>query len=422
MINPIESQCPFGHSAVAIADQTESVGSFPHCLEAPVADWVDLSEMRQDPYPIYQRLREETPVAWIPGLNRYLVTSFEGCREAESNQDVFSANVGGGMARALGRRPMLRKDDPEHAAERTPINPTMRPKNLKEAWSSQFELNAQACLALLREKGPECADLNADFAAPLAAKNLIDLLGLGDVDIEDMLRWSTDFIDGIANVHDLPDVWERCESSQQEVDMLLVELIRHYRAHPNPSIISAFANSGMDPADIIANVKLTISGGVNEPKHMITNTVWALDQHPEQRDHVLQDGSMWDTVFNETVRWISPIGMAPRQTTRATILDGYALPEHAPIGLGFASANRDHSHFTADPDRFDLSRPKEPHMAFGSGPHICAGQWAARISIGQIAVPLLYRELPGLRVDTDRSPAWDGWVFRGLTTLPVTWS
>jgi cytochrome P450 len=85
------------------------------------------------------------------------------------------------------------------------------------------------------------------------------------------------------------------------------------------------------------------------------------------------------------------------------------------------AANRDPAAFER-PHTFDISRPKRPHLGFGSGVHLCAGHWAARISVGEIAVPLLYDRLPGLRTDARRSESWNGWVFRGLTTLPATWA
>lgn len=423
MTHALTSQCPVARAAGPSGAPDHGSLSPENGMVPPIADWVDLSQISRDPYPIYRRLREESPVAWIPGLNKYMVTSFEGCRVVESNQEIFSANVGSGaMARALGARPMLRKDDPEHMEDRKAINPTLRPKNLREVWVPRFEENARTYLDHLRDQGPLLADLNSDFAGPLAARNLIDLLGLEDVGVVDMQRWSTDFIDGIANVLDRAEVWERCDASQAQVDDVLESLVPYYRNSPNQSILSALANSGMADSEISANIKLTISGGLNEPKHMVTSTVWALDQHPEQRERILREDSLWDGVFDETVRWLSPIGMAPRETTRPTVLDGYSLPAGAPVGLGLASANRDTRHFDNDPDVFDVTRAKQPHMAFGSGTHFCAGQWAARLSIGQVAVPLLYKEFPGLVVDSTRTAAWDGWVFRGLTALPVTWS
>jgi len=391
---------------------------------APIADWVDPAAMLRDPYATYDALRDAGPVVWVPAVNRYLATSFAACRAIEADQAVYSASVSGGaalMARAFGAQPMLRKDDPEHAAERGPINASMRPRNIRETWVPLFTRNAETYLAALVAKGPDEADLNADYAAPVAAKNLIDMLGLTDADPADMRRWSHAFIAGLSNLDDDPEVWRRCDAARAEVDALLDDLVPYYRAHPDSTMISAWANSSLPERAVAANVQLTISGGMNEPQHMITNMVWALDRHPEQRARVLADAGLWPAVFDETVRWLSPIGMYPRETTRATVLEGVELPARAALGVVVGAANRDPSSFERA-HAFDIGRPKRPHLGFGSGVHLCAGQWAARISVGEIAVPLLYANLPGLRTDERRREAWNGWVFRGLTTLPVTWN
>ena len=87
-----------------------------------------------------------------------------------------------------------------------------------------------------------------------------------------------------------------------------------------------------------------------------------------------------------------------------------------------ASANRDQAQFGDTAADFDIHRPKRPHLAFGAGVHLCAGHWAAKTAIGQIAVPKAYERFPSLRLDEQRPEAWGGWVFRGLTSLPVTWN
>ena len=389
----------------------------------PTADWVEPAALLADPYPSYRRLLDSAPVAWAPALGRYLVTSAAACRAVEEDQETFSANVSGGaatLARALGARPMLRKDDPEHAGERRAVNPVLRPKTLRARWVPVFERNARTHLEVLRERGPDEADLNRDYAGPVAAQNLIDLLGLHGAGVEDMQRWSHAFIAGTGNLHDDADIWRRCDAARDEVDALLEELVPHYRAYPDDTITSALVHGGLPPAAVAANVKLTISGGMNEPQHMVTGAVWALSRHPEQRDRVLADPALWPAVFEETVRWLSPIGMYPRETTRPVDLAGVPLPAGAPIGVVVAAANRDAAVFER-PDAFDVTRPRHPHLGFGSGVHLCAGHWAARTSIGEIAVPLLYDQLPGLRTDPRRSESWHGWVFRGLTDLPVTW-
>ena len=392
-------------------------------VEAPVADRVDPTAMLHDPYPTYARLRQLGPVVRVPAMNRYLALSFEACRAIESDQETYSADVrgqGATMVRALGGPPMLRKDDPHHAAERGPINPSVRPRNIRQHWVPLFERNARTYLDALLERGPDEAELNRDYAAPLAAKNLIDMLGFGQVDPADMHRWSTDFIAGIGNLQDDAEIWQRCDAAQREVDALLDELVPRYRANPDSSITSALANSGLPDAAVASNVKLVISGGVNEPQHMVTNIVWALSRHPEQRERVVADPTLWPRAFDETVRFLSPIGMYPRETTRAGVLDGVELPAQASIGVVVGAANRDPSVFDGAND-FDVFRPKQPHLGFGGGVHLCAGSWAARLSVGEIAVPLLYDLLPGLQVDPRRAERWYGWVFRGLTELPVTW-
>lgn len=425
-------ECPFhGNSVIThtTADPVRGSGGeepatvSPNAADYPVADWVDVAALATNPYPTYARLRAESPVAWVPQLNKFLVTSYAGCHTVEQDQELFSANVSGAtMTRAIGAQPMLRKDDPEHAADRAPVNPVLRPKSIKEVWGPVFERNAETYLQKVAELGPDEADLNRDYAAPVASQNLIDLLGLKDVSVEQVRRWSHDFIAGMGNVLDDQSIWDRCDAATAEADRLLEELIPYYRQNPDASMVSAFANSGLPTANVAANVKLTISGGMNEPQHMVTNMVWALSNHVDQREQVLADPALWASVFDEAVRWQSPIGMYPRETTRETVLEGVRIPAGAGIGVVVASANRDEGHFGASAAEFDINRTKRPHLAFGSSVHLCAGHWAAKTSIGQIAVPMAYERFPGLRVDQRRSESWDGWVFRGLTSLPVTWN
>jgi hypothetical protein len=183
---------------------------------------------------------------------------------------------------------------------------------------------------------------------------------------------------------------------------------------------SAWANSGIPVDAVHTNVKLTIAGGLNEPQHMVSTMVWALSDHPEQRELVLAEPGRWADAFDEGVRLVSPIGAFTRETTRPTTLEGVDLPAGATVSVTVAAGNHDPAVFDR-PDEFDLRRPRVSHLGFGSGVHMCAGHWAARIAIGEIAVPMLYRELPGLRMDTRRPVTWYGWVFRGLTDAPVTW-
>jgi cytochrome P450 len=165
-------------------------------------------------------------------------------------------------------------------------------------------------------------------------------------------------------------------------------------------------------------VKVIIGGGLNEPRDAIATAAYALLSNPRQRAAVEADPALWRDVFEETVRWVAPIGMYPRQTTREVELGGVRLPKGAKLGVILASANRDESVFE-NPASFDIHRTKKPHVAFGGGPHFCLGAWAARIQVGEVALPALFARLKKLRLT--RNVEFGGWVLRGPLSLPCAW-
>ena len=251
----------------------------------PVAEWFDPRAVFADPYPAYARMREMGPVVHVPRIGRYLLTNYESVRKAEQHPEIFSSRSETNltMMRALGGRPMLRKDDPDHAVERNAINPALRPRQITINWSPRFARTVDTWIDHLLEVGPETADLNRDFAAPVASQNLIDLLGFpADVDVESMRRWSLDFVAGIGNILDEQEIWLRCEQSQKEVSAVLDEILPRLRKEPDQSITSHLLQVGLPEEAVRANVHLTISGGMNEPQHMITNCL--LYTSPSPRD------------------------------------------------------------------------------------------------------------------------------------------
>ncbi|WFP17097.1 cytochrome P450 [Citricoccus muralis] len=388
--------------------------------DLPVADWLNPAEMARDPFPTYRKLRSESPVFWAPAINKVIFSTYAGCGYVEDHPEIFSSHVeGAAMVKAMGGRPLIRKDDPHHATERRPMNRPLRPKNIMEAWSDMFAENTNHYLDVLDEVGPG-ADLNHDFAAPLAAKNLISMLGMHPVEPDDMARWSADFIAGSGNVLDDADIWRRCDQSRDECHEALDETISRLRRQPDSSITSAMLEGGLPEESVRLNVMLTISGGINEPQHMITNSVHELSHHPEVLAEALHDESVWNKIFTECARKYTPIGMITRETIADGEFDGFRIPSGLQVGAILASANRDENQFS-DPDRFSVHRSEGTHFAFGRGVHQCAGKWAAQESIGRIAVPALYDRFPNLTQAPGRPEEWDGWVFRGITSMPVTW-
>ncbi|MEM8755311.1 MAG: cytochrome P450, partial [Pseudomonadota bacterium] len=169
---------------------------------------------------------------------------------------------------------------------------------------------------------------------------------------------------------------------------------------------------------IRANIKLTISGGQNEPRDAIAGAAWALMAHPDQRAKVEAGEVGWDQVFAEYVRWMSPIGMSPRRVARPYQVDGVSFEPDERVFFMFGAANRDPAVFD-EPDRFDVARDASAHIAVGAGPHFCAGAWASKALVAEVALPMLFERLPGLRLAGEAR--FGGWAFRGPLTLPAAW-
>ncbi|WP_324651325.1 cytochrome P450 [Georgenia sp. H159] len=384
----------------------------------PTADWVTIADLYANPYPIYQRMRADAPVHWVPAVGRYMVVGYHACHEIEQDQERFSADETGSlMKRSMGHS-MLRKDDPEHEVERKSYGGVLRPRAIKQHWTEVFQRNARTYLDRLKDAGSG-ADLIAEFAAPYAAENLRLIMGFRDATQEDMQRWSQTMIDGTGNYADDPDVWAKALTSSQEVDEAIDQLLPYYRDNPDGSLLSQLADMPISLEAVRANMKMTIGGGLNEPRDALGTMVWALLSNPDQLQQVLQDGR-WADAFEESVRWVAPIGMYPREATRDTVLDGVMVPKGARLGVVIGAANRDPAVFE-DPETYNINRPKQPHLAFGGGNHFCAGTWVARASVMQVAAPMLFDELPNLRLDPYNSAKDAGWVFRGMLSLPVHW-
>lgn len=388
--------------------------------ERNLGETVDLAELWRDPYPTFAALRRHEPVAWVPAANRYLVTRHADIVALERDPETFSAAEESSlMIRVMGPT-MLRKDGAAHRRERAALEPAMRPATVKNRWMPMFQAIVDDLVDGFAADGE--ADLFDRLAAPCAARCLGQLLGLYDVDQIDLRTWSQAMMDGTGNYANDPEIWRRCDDAVRGVDAALDAAIAHLRTHPDESLISCMlhADDPLSREEIGGNVKVIIGGGLNEPRDAITTALYGLLTNPDQLAQVLAQPALWRAVFEETIRWVAPIGMYPRQTTRACELGGVAIPARARIGVVLASGNRDETVFD-NPDAFDINRPKKPHVAFGGGPHFCLGAWVARAQVGEVAVPTLFRRLHGLRLSDAEPVRFGGWVFRGPLNLPACW-
>jgi cytochrome P450 len=389
----------------------------PILSTAPRID-IDVVAFWHDPYPTLARLRREAPIAFVPQLGSTLLCSRDDIYVCEKQIDVFSSHQPEGLMNRLMGHNMMRKDGEAHLAERKAIFPAVSPKTVKTHWTSQFQAHADRILDALATAG--ACDFVRDFALPFSAECLKSITGLTNMRFEDMNAWSQGMIDGIANYAGDPAVEARCRAATSGIDAAIDDMVPHLRKQPDQSLLGVMLAGDMPMESIRANIKLAISGGQNEPRDAIAGTVWALLTHPDQLRLLMAGEPPWMQAFEEYSRWISPIGMSPRRVAKPWTVRDVAFEAEERVFLMFGSANRDEKHF-ARPDEFDVRRDTSKSIAFGAGPHFCAGAWASRAMVADVALPAIFRRLKGLRLVEDEPARMGGWAFRGLLNLPVAW-
>jgi hypothetical protein len=386
----------------------------------PVVADVSYKDLLDDPYPIFRRLREIAPAVFVEAAKLTLVTRFDDITRIERDPATYSADNPASLVNKVMGPTFMRKDGAEHAIGRKAIEPSFRPATIREHWAPKFTTISERLIDSLHDIGG--ADLFTALAAPMASLTLMEMIGFEPMPWQRLAEWSQALIDGAGNYADDAGIEGKAMQAGADVDAAIEAVLDHHRSNPNPSILSSMVNA--DPPTPIepirANIKVIIGGGLNEPRDAILTLVLGLLENPAQKASVLARPELWPAALEEAVRWISPIGMYPRRVTRSVDLSGVTLPENLQIGLCVGAANRDEPRFP-DPDRFDVSRPKQSHLAFGAGPHFCAGTWVSRLTVGKIVAPMLFERLRNLRLRDDAPPVVRGWVFRGPVSLPVRW-
>ena len=379
---------------------------------------IDVQAFWADPYPDLARMRKKAPIAFVPQLGSTVLTRRDDIFTQEKRIDVFSSHQPAGLMNRLMGHNMMRKDGEAHMTERAAMFPSVSPRAVRDTWLSKFQAHADRILDRLTPEGR--ADLVKAFALPLSAQCLKDITGLTNMRYQDMDAWSQAMIDGIANYTGDKAVEARCHAATAGIDAAIDDMIPVVSRHPNSSILSVLLAAGQPMESIRANVKLAISGGQNEPRDAISGSVWALLTHPKQLALVRDGEAKWIDVFEEYARWIAPIGMSPRRVAKRWTYGGVDFEPEDRVFLMFGSANRDEACFD-EPDRFDITRDTSKSIAFGAGPHYCAGAFASRAMVADVALPSLFARLNGLRLDAAEQVKIGGWAFRGLLNLPVEW-
>jgi pimeloyl-[acyl-carrier protein] synthase len=388
-----------------------------------------LPEFHANPYPFYRRLREEDPVHHSP-LGIWVLTRYDDAvmvlRDPrfgrEGIAELQEARLGADSVRPASTRDMLFRDPPDHTRLRALVSRAFTPRSV-EAMRPHIQEIVDGLLD--RVKGARGMDVIEDLAYPLPVTVICEMLGVPSADQAVFKQWSSDIARSLdASI--LPagsEVITRGRVASDALREYFRLLIGVRRKQPRPDLLSALIaaeeqGDKLSEAELLATCVLLLIAGHETTVNLIGNGLLALLRHPDQLRALADDPAMIVTAVEELLRYDGPVQRTGRMTTTDVEIGGKPIPKGSIVAAVIGAANRDPAHFP-DPDRLDITRRENRHIAFGFGIHFCLGAPLARIE-GQVAIGTLLRRMPALKLVSD-TPEWrESSVLRGLKALPVT--
>jgi hypothetical protein len=388
-----------------------------------------LPEFIADPYASYRRLREEDPVHrsgfgfWV--LTRYddVVTLLRDPRFGRDRyQPLLRARFGEDASGGISGS-MLFRDPPDHTRLRGLVNKAFTPR-VVETMRPHIQRIVDDLLDAVRQA--RAMDVIADLAYPLPVIVICEMLGVPVADRGEFRQWSLDIgrsLDAIATPSD-PAVIERGNVARRALTDYFRTLVAERRARPRADLLSALiaaedAGERLSEGELLATCVLLFVAGHETTVNLIGNGLLALLRHPDALRALRDDPSLLGSAVEELLRYDGPVQRTGRIANADTEIDGRKIDEGTLVLGLIGAANRDPAHFP-EPDRLDLGRADNRHLAFGWGIHFCLGAPLARVE-GQIALGTLTRRLRGLTF-AGSAPEWRASAtLRGLHRLPVAW-
>ena len=388
-------------------------------------------EVLANPYPLYDRLRTEDPVHWDPFLHAWVVTryadvvrvlhDFSADRTPTPEQlTAMGLSALNPIAQVMVKQ-MLFMDAPAHTRLRALASSVFTPSKV-ELLRSHIQEIADQLLDAVEVRGH--MDVIADFAEPLPAIVTAEMLGVPVEDHNQLKAWSADFAEMLGNFQHNPDRYPRVLRSVENLCSYFQTEMSEQRISPRDGLIRAMMEAEIDGTslteeEIVANLIVTMVGGQETTTNLIGNGLLTLLRHPEEMERLRNDSSLIASAVEELLRYESPSQHTARLAPADVQLGNRQIRKRQAVIAVMGAGNRDPERFE-EPDRLDLARKDNRHLAFGWAAHFCFGAALARLE-GQIAFETLLRRLPDLKLDTKTTLQWrHNLGLRGLTALPVT--
>ena len=380
-----------------------------------------------DPYPWYHALREHDPVHRMPD-GSYFLTRYDDCETLYKDAKTFSSDkkiefkpkYGDSLLFEHHTTSLVFNDPPLHTQVRRAISGTLSPRAIAEIEVGLIEL-VDRLLGQLERKGR--VDLIEDFASAIPVEIIGNLLGVPHDEREPLRGWSLAILGALEPV--LTEEQTRAGNDAVRDFLAYLKILtddrRRHPGDPEKDVLTRLINGEHDgrkltEIELLQNCIFILNAGHETTTNLIGNALHILQQWPDRKQRLIDDPSLMKTAVEEVLRFESSNQLGNRRVVIDTELGGVKMPEGTLITIAIGAANRDPKHFP-DPDRFDVSRNPNRHLAFASGIHVCAGMNVARLE-GRIALERFLKRFPNYRLDGEplRSPRAR---FRGFVSLPA---
>jgi cytochrome P450 len=387
-------------------------------------------EVLADPYPLYRRLREEAPVHWDPYLHAWVVTRYAdvitvlhryraGRTPAPDRLAALGMEELSPIAAVMVKQ-MLFLDQPDHGRVRRLASVAFTPRRVARLREHIRQI-AESLVDDLVGSGE--FDVMATLANPLPAIVTAEMLGVPTSDHDQLKSWSQDFAEMLGNFQHNPGRLPQVLRSLEEMINYFGTAIANEATHPTEGLVNALVTAEVDGdrltrEEIIANVIVTMVGGLETTTNLIGNGLLTLLRQPDLMRQLRADPSLMPSAIEELLRYESPSQHTARLAPADAVLGDREIPENAAVIAVMGAANRDPARF-AEPDQVQLGRDDNRHVAFGWAGHFCFGAPLARIE-GQLAFETLLSRFAEITLASDEGIQWrPNLGLRGLTSLRV---
>jgi cytochrome P450 family 142 subfamily A polypeptide 1 len=384
-------------------------------------DLLDGGWYASQPFADWAWLREHAPVYRDRVNDVCALTRYADVLAAEKDPATFS-NRRGPRPHGDYLPMMIAMDDPQHGRRRKLVSRGFTPKRVRDHEATVRRICGDIIDRVVARG--EC-DFVWDIAAPLPLLLIADLLGFPPESYDDLLRWSDDLIRA-TTADPAQEIAEAGLTAMLAFREFQLGVIADRRSRPlQDDLVSILCHAEidgerLDDESIIQESLLILIGGDETSRHVLTDGMLALLDHPDQAAVLRDDPAAMELGVEELLRWVSPIKNMARTVTHDIELHGETLREGDQVILMYPSANRDTAVFT-DPDRLDVQRYPNPHLAFGFGPHFCMGASLARLEL-QVMFSEVLRRLPDLRLAGDPQPRRPSNFISGPEAMPVAFT